>query len=57
MAVDRRHDRPCERLFGQGRSALFHEFPITGDNCKWTLTDARKIAIELPGEETETLKP
>lgn len=34
---------------------FFHEFPITGYNYKWTLADARKVAIELPGEETEAL--
>lgn len=34
---------------------FFHEFPITGYNYKWTLAEARKIAIELPGEETEML--
>jgi predicted amidohydrolase len=34
---------------------FFHEFPITGYNYKWTLADARRVAIELPGEETEAL--
>lgn len=34
---------------------FFHEFPITGYNYKWTLAEARKVAIELPGEETEIL--
>jgi predicted amidohydrolase len=34
---------------------FFHEFPITGYNYKWTLADARKVAIEIPGEETEIL--
>lgn len=34
---------------------FFHEFPITGYNYRWTLADARRAAIELPGEETETL--
>ena len=34
---------------------LFHEFPITGYNYKWTLAEARRVAIELPGEETEAL--
>lgn len=34
---------------------FFHEFPIIGYNYKWTLAEARKIAIELPGEETEML--
>ncbi len=34
---------------------FFHEFPITGYNYKWTLADARKVAIEIPGEETEAL--
>jgi predicted amidohydrolase len=34
---------------------FFHEFPVTGYNYKWTLADARKVAIEIPGEETEIL--
>lgn len=34
---------------------FFHEFPITGYNYKWTIGDARRVAIELPGEETEIL--
>lgn len=34
---------------------FFHEFPITGYNYKWTLADARRAAIEMPGEETEAL--
>lgn len=40
-----------------GRKDLlfFHEFPITGYNYKWTLAEARRVAIELPGEETEAL--
>lgn len=34
---------------------FFHEFPITGYNYRWSLADARRVAIELPGEETEAL--
>jgi predicted amidohydrolase len=34
---------------------FFHEFPITGYNYKLNLAETRKIAIEVPGEETETL--
>lgn len=33
----------------------FHEFPITGYRHNWTLDEARKAAIEIPGEETEML--
>lgn len=40
---------------GKKDMLFFHEFPVTGYNYKWTLADARKAAIELPGEETETL--
>lgn len=40
---------------GKKDMLFFHEFPITGYNYKWTLADARKVAIELPGEETEAL--
>ncbi len=34
---------------------LFHEFPITGYRHTWDLADARRVAIEIPGEETELL--
>ena len=34
---------------------FFHEFPITGYNYRWSLKDARRAAIEVPGEETEIL--
>ncbi len=33
----------------------FHEFPITGYRHTWDLDDARKVAIEIPGEETAML--
>ena len=34
---------------------LFHEFPVTGYRHTWDLEDARKVAIEIPGPETEML--
>ena len=34
---------------------FFHEFPITGYNYRWTLAEARRAAIEVPGPETEQL--
>ena len=35
---------------------FFHEFPITGFSSSWTRKDIHdKIAIDLPGEETEAL--
>ena len=34
---------------------FFHEFPITGYNYQWNLEEARRVAIEIPGEETEML--
>ncbi len=34
---------------------LFHEFPITGYSNKWNRQDALKVAIEIPGEETEAI--
>lgn len=34
---------------------LFHEFPITGYRHTWDLQDARKVAIEIPGPETDML--
>jgi len=33
----------------------FHEFPITGFSFKWTREDLLKVAIEIPGVETEAL--
>lgn len=33
----------------------FHEFPITGFGMGWTHADTMKVAIEIPGEETEAL--
>ena len=42
--------------FSGGRDILlFHEFPITGYYHEWSLADARKVAIEIPGPETELL--
>ena len=42
--------------FGGGPDLLFfHEFPVTGYYHGWNLGDARKVAIELPGPETELL--
>ena len=34
---------------------FFHEFPVTGYYHGWNIDDARKVAIELPGPETEIL--
>ncbi len=34
---------------------FFHEFPVTGYNFTLDLAETRKIAIEVPGEETEIL--
>ena len=33
----------------------FHEFPITGFGMGWTREETLKVAIEIPGEETEAL--
>ena len=33
----------------------FHEFPITGYSNKWDRQDLLKVAIEIPGEETEAI--
>lgn len=42
--------------FGGGPDLLFfHEFPITGFGAGWSRADVLKIAIEIPGEETEAL--
>lgn len=34
---------------------FFHEFPVTGYNFTLDLAETRRIAIEVPGEETEAL--
>ncbi|NET56852.1 MAG: hypothetical protein F6K47_12020 [Symploca sp. SIO2E6] len=34
---------------------LFHEFPITGYSNRWNRQDLLKIAIAIPGEETEAI--
>lgn len=34
---------------------LFHEFPITGYSNRWNRDDLLKLAIEIPGEETEAI--
>ena len=34
---------------------LFHEFPITGYSNRWNRQDILKLAIEIPGEETEAI--
>ncbi len=42
--------------FGGGPDLLmFHEFPITGFGAGWTRKDVLKVAIEIPGVETEAL--
>lgn len=42
--------------FGAGPDLLlFHEFPITGFGAGWTRKDILRVAIEIPGEETEAL--
>ncbi|RYY27036.1 MAG: hypothetical protein EOP62_07680 [Sphingomonadales bacterium] len=42
--------------FGSGPDLLmFHEFPITGFGAGWTRKDVLKVAIEIPGVETEAL--
>ena len=34
---------------------FFHEFPITGFRFHWNRDDVQRIAIEVPGEETEEI--
>ena len=51
----------CDLIdYGSGFSGpkdlfFFHEFPVTGYNFTLDLAETRKIAIEVPGEETEML--
>lgn len=42
--------------FGAGPDLMFfHEFPITGFGAGWTRKDVLKVAIEIPGAETEAI--
>lgn len=34
---------------------MFHEFPITGFDARWRREDLLKVAIEIPGAETEAI--
>ncbi|MBK6597682.1 MAG: hypothetical protein IPG25_07175 [Proteobacteria bacterium] len=34
---------------------FFHEFPITGFDARWRREDLLKVAIEIPGPETEAI--
>jgi len=34
---------------------VFHEFPLQGSDIRWTREEQMKVAIEVPGEETELL--
>lgn len=40
--------------FGKPDLLFFHEFPITGWN-NWTLAETLRVAIDIPGEETEAI--
>lgn len=42
-------------LGGRPDLLMFHEFPITGFGVGWTRKDVLKVAIEIPGVETEAL--
>ena len=54
-------DHMCDLIdysvgFAGGKDMLFfHEFPLTGYNLRWTLKEARRAAIEIPGAEIEIL--
>lgn len=34
---------------------IFHEFPLQGSDISWTRQEQIKVAIEIPGEETEII--
>lgn len=34
---------------------VFHEFPLAGTNIKWTREEQIKVAIDIPGRETEII--
>ncbi|MFO0451364.1 MAG: nitrilase-related carbon-nitrogen hydrolase [Pseudomonadota bacterium] len=42
-------------MFGPKDLLFFHEFPITGYSNRWDRADALRLAIEVPGEETEEI--
>jgi predicted amidohydrolase len=42
-------------LSGPRDLLFFHEFPITGYSNRWDRADALRVAIEIPGEETEQI--
>lgn len=42
-------------LFPKHDLLFFHEFALTGYSDRWDRKDVLKLAIELPGEETEAL--
>ena len=42
-------------LSGRKDILFFHEFPITGYSNRWDRADALRVAIDVPGEETEAI--
>jgi predicted amidohydrolase len=42
-------------LSGRKDLLFFHEFPITGYSNRWDRADALRVAIDVPGEETEAI--
>jgi predicted amidohydrolase len=41
--------------FGKKDLVVFHEFPLSGFNFHWTREECLKVAIDVPGSETEAL--
>jgi predicted amidohydrolase len=48
-------DAAQDNLSGPRDILLFHEFPITGYGSHWNRTDVLRLAIDIPGEETEAI--
>lgn len=40
---------------GPKNLVMFHEFPLTGFDARWRREDLLKVAIEIPGPETEAI--
>ena len=40
---------------GPKNLVMFHEFPLTGFDARWSREELLKVAIEIPGPETEAI--
>ena len=40
---------------GPKNLVMFHEFPLTGFDARWRREELRRVAIDIPGPETEAI--